>query len=69
MDNEKAQVDKVFNDLQDSMERKASIYKGTKFDPFYQFCIGNMDWGDAIQEISKHFKHTEGYNVNINSIK
>lgn len=48
-------VDKVFNDLQDSMEEKASIYKDTQFDPLYQFICGNLGWEETVDQISESF--------------
>jgi hypothetical protein len=47
------ELDEVFDDLQDRMEKEASIYKGTKFDPFYQFIIGKMGYQEAVDKIAE----------------
>lgn len=49
------ELDRIFNDLQSDMEQKASIYKDTKFDPFYRFCIGEMNWKECVEKIAKEF--------------
>jgi hypothetical protein len=41
----------AFDSLQDRMVEQASIYKGTKFDPFYRFTTGEMDWKECIDRI------------------
>lgn len=41
-----------FVELQDRMVAQASIYKGTKLDPFYRFMIGEMDWKDCVEKVS-----------------
>lgn len=43
----------VFMELQCSMEEKASIYKGTKLDPFYQFVCGRIDFNECIDQVAE----------------
>jgi hypothetical protein len=57
----KEELDKVFNDLQDSIVKQAAIYKDTKFDPFYRFSIGEVDFNECIDSI---IKNLEGDNRN-----
>jgi hypothetical protein len=42
-----------FEELQDRMEEKALIYKDTKFDPFYRFIIGEIDWSECTSRLTK----------------
>jgi hypothetical protein len=57
----KEELDKVFNDLQDSIVKQAAIYKDTKFDLFYRFSIGEVDFNECIDSI---IKNLEGENRN-----
>lgn len=47
------ELDEIFDDLRDRMVKETSIYKGGKFDPFYQFSIGKMDFNEAVEKISE----------------
>jgi hypothetical protein len=49
-------MDKEFEELQDRMVERASVYKDTKFDPFYRFMTGEINWNKCIEKISETFK-------------
>jgi hypothetical protein len=48
-------MDSEFEKLQNRMVEQASIYKDTKFDPFYRFMIGDIDWKKCVEKISEIF--------------
>lgn len=48
------ELGKTFDDLQNDIVKKASIYKDTEFDPFYRFVIGEMNWSECAKEISNN---------------
>ena len=52
MINMSEEIKKEFDDLQDRMIERASIYKDTAFDPFYRFVIGESDWEECVNKIS-----------------
>lgn len=43
---------KEFDELQNRMIEKLSIYKNTKLHPFYLFGIGELDWNEMIDQVS-----------------
>lgn len=51
---EKESIESEFDSLQGRMEEKARAFKDTKFDPFYQFIIGNLNWDEAIDKVARN---------------
>ncbi|MGV4321198.1 hypothetical protein P9294_gp008 [Bacillus phage FADO] len=47
-------MDTEFEELQDRMIERASIYKGTELDSFYRFVIGEMDWEECVKRVAKN---------------
>lgn len=48
-----------FKNLQDRMVERASIYKDTKFDPFYRFITGELDFKQCVEKVADNLKTKE----------